>query len=363
MKKVFKFVALTVVALVFIGTFVFLYSKSRPETVVYQELPVTVMDLSRTSVVTGKVEPRNEVNIKPQINGIISELYKEAGEMVQAGEVIAKLKVIPDMGSLSSAESRLRLSEMNLNQSKTDYNRQKALYDKGLVSAEEYEKVLQAYNQAQEERAAAKEALEVIRDGVSSSNAGSSSTLIRSTITGLILDIPVKVGNSVIQANTMNDGTTVATVANMSDLIFNGSIDETEVGSLVEGMPMRITIGALPDYSAEATLEYISPKATENNGANQFQIKAAITPSDTHTIRAGYSANAEIVLQEVKAALSVPESALEFAADSIFVYRMSQPQVFERIPVTTGMSDGINIQVLSGLKEGEVVRGTQVISE
>lgn len=363
MKKVFKFVALTVVALVFIGTFVFLYSKSRPETVVYQELPVTVMDLSRTSVVTGKVEPRNEVNIKPQINGIISELYKEAGEMVQAGEVIAKLKVIPDMGSLSSAESRLRLSEMNLSQSKTDYNRQKALYDKGLVSAEEYEKVLQAYNQAQEERAAAKEALEVIRDGVSSSNAGSSSTLIRSTITGLILDIPVKVGNSVIQANTMNDGTTVATVANMSDLIFNGSIDETEVGSLVEGMPMRITIGALPDYSAEATLEYISPKATENNGANQFQIKAAITPSDTHTIRAGYSANAEIVLQEVKAALSVPESALEFAADSIFVYRMSQPQVFERIPVTTGMSDGINIQVLSGLKEGEVVRGTQVISE
>lgn len=363
MKKVFKFVALTVVALVFIGTFVFLYSKSRPETVVYQELPVTVMDLSRTSVVTGKVEPRNEVNIKPQINGIISELYKEAGEMVQAGEVIAKLKVIPDMGSLSSAESRLRLSEMNLSQSKTDYNRQKALYDKGLVSAEEYEKVLQTYNQAQEERAAAKEALEVIRDGVSSSNAGSSSTLIRSTITGLILDIPVKVGNSVIQANTMNDGTTVATVANMSDLIFNGSIDETEVGSLVEGMPMRITIGALPDYSAEATLEYISPKATENNGANQFQIKAAITPSDTHTIRAGYSANAEIVLQEVKAALSVPESALEFAADSIFVYRMSQPQVFERIPVTTGMSDGINIQVLSGLKEGEVVRGTQVISE
>lgn len=363
MKKVFKFVALTVVALVFIGTFVFLYSKSRPETVVYQELPVTVMDLSRTSVVTGKVEPRNEVNIKPQINGIISELYKEAGEMVQAGEVIAKLKVIPDMGSLSSAESRLRLSEMNLNQSKTDYNRQKALYDKGLVSAEEYEKVLQAYNQAQEERAAAKEALEVIRDGVSSSNAGSSSTLIRSTITGLILDIPVKVGNSVIQANTMNDGTTVATVANMSDLIFNGSIDETEVGSLVEGMPMRITIGALSDYSAEATLEYISPKATENNGASQFQIKAAITPSDTHTIRAGYSANAEIVLQEVKGALSVPESALEFAADSIFVYRMSQPQVFERIPVTTGMSDGINIQVLSGLKEGEVVRGTQVISE
>lgn len=363
MKKLFKFLALAIIALVFVGTFVFLYSKSRPELVIYQELPVKIMDLSRTSVVTGKVEPRNEVNIKPQINGIISELYKEAGEMVEEGEVIAKLKVIPDMSSLSSAESRLRLSEMNLNQAETDHKRQKALYDKELVSAEEYDKVLQALNQAKEERAAAQEALEVIRDGVSSSNAGSSSTLVRSTISGLILDIPVKEGNSVIQANTMNDGTTVATVANMSDLIFNGSIDETEVGSLVEGMPMRITIGALPGYNSEATLEYISPKATENNGANQFQIKAAITPGEEHKIRAGYSANAEIVLQEVKGALSVPESALEFVGDSIFVYRMTEPQVFERVYVTTGMSDGINIQLLSGVSEGQIVRGTQIISE
>lgn len=363
MKKFFKYFSIALVALIFIGTFVFLYSKSRPEVITWQELPVSVMDITRTSVVTGKVEPRNEVNIKPQINGIISELYKEAGEMVKEGEVIAKLKVIPDMGSLSSAESRLRLSEMNLKQAETDLNRQKALYEKDLVSTEEYDKVLQAYNQAKEERSAAQEALEVIRDGVSSSNAGSSSTLVRSTITGLILDIPVKVGNSVIQANTMNDGTTVATVADMSDLIFNGSIDETEVGSLVEGMPMRITIGALPDYSSEAVLEYISPKATESNGASQFQIKAAIVPSDTHRIRAGYSANAEIVLQEAKGVLSVPESALEFNGDSVFVYLMSSPQVFERIPVKTGMSDGINIHVLSGLAEGQIVRGTQNIAE
>ena len=363
MKKFFKYFSIALVALIFIGTFIFLYSKSRPEVITWQELPVSVMDITRTSVVTGKVEPRNEVNIKPQINGIISELYKEAGEMVKEGEVIAKLKVIPDMGSLSSAESRLRLSEMNLKQAETDLNRQKALYEKDLVSTEEYDKVLQAYNQAKEERSAAQEALEVIRDGVSSSNAGSSSTLVRSTITGLILDIPVKVGNSVIQANTMNDGTTVATVADMSDLIFNGSIDETEVGSLVEGMPMRITIGALPDYSSEAVLEYISPKATESNGASQFQIKAAIVPSDTHTIRAGYSANAEIVLQEAKGVLSVPESALEFNGDSVFVYLMSSPQVFERIPVKTGMSDGINIHVLSGLTEGQIVRGTQNIAE
>ena len=312
---------------------------------------------------TGKIEPRNEVNVKPQINGIISELYKEAGQTVQEGEVIARLKVIPDMSSLSSAESRVRLAEINLAQAQTDYEREKILFDKQLVSADEYDKIVQALAQAKEERAAAQDALEVIRDGVSSTNATGSSTLVRSTITGLILDIPVKEGNSVIQANTMNDGTTVATVADMSDLIFNGSIDETEVGLLVEGMPMHITIGALPEYSSEASLEYISPKATEENGASEFQIKAALPTDDGTTIRSGYSANAEIVLQEAKDVLSVQESALEFEGDSVYVYLMTAPQVFERRSITTGISDGINIEVLSGLGEGDKVRGPQIISE
>ena len=215
MKKVFKYIVLALLAAVIIGTFVFLFQKSRPEVVRWQELEATVMDIRKTTVVTGKIEPRNEVDIKPQINGIISEIYKEAGEQVEENEVIAKLKVIPDMSSLSSAESRVRLADINLNQAQTDYEREKLLYDKDLVSAEEYDQVLQALNQAKEERAAAQEALEVIRDGVSSSNATESSTLVRSTIPGLILDVPVKVGNSVIQANTMNDGTTVATVADM----------------------------------------------------------------------------------------------------------------------------------------------------
>ena len=362
MKKVFKYLALALVALIFVGTFVFLYSKSRPEVITWQELPVSVMDITRTSVVTGKVEPRNEVNIKPQINGIISELYKEAGEMVKEGEVIAKLKVIPDMGSLSSAESRLRLSEMNLKQAETDHNRQKALYDKELVSMEEYDKVLQVYNQAKEERSAAQEALEVIRDGVSSSNAGSSSTLVRSTITGLILDIPVKVGNSVIQANTMNDGTTVATVADMSDLIFRGKIDETEVGKIHENMPVKINVGAIPNLSLEAVLEYISPKATEENGANLFEVKAAINVPEDITIRSGYSANAEIVLDEVKNAICVPESSLEFSEDSVFVYILADSinQKFVRTQVFTGISDGVNIEIKDGLNENDKVRGIEI---
>lgn len=361
MKKFFKYLAFALMALIFIGTFVYLFAKSRPKEIIYKEIPVEIKDIRKTSVVTGRIEPRNEVNIKPQINGIISELYKEAGQMVREGEVIARLKVIPDMGSLSSAESRLRLAELNLKQAETDYRREKQLYDKDLVSADEYDKVVQSLKQAEEEHAAAKEALEVIRDGVSSTNATGSTTLVRSTITGLILDIPVKVGNSVIQANTMNDGTTVATVADMSDLIFNGSIDETEVGALHEGMPMSITLGALPDYRSEAFLEYISPKAVEKNGSNQFEIKAALSRSSDVTIRSGYSANAEIVLQEAKGVLSLQESALEFRGDSTFVYLKTGEKQYESRPVVTGISDGIDIEIKSGLKDGDVVRGPQQI--
>ena len=361
MKKAFKYIILAVIGVIFIGTFVFLFAKSRPEKVEYQEIEATVATIRKTSVVTGKIEPRNEVNIKPQINGIISDLYKEAGEQVKENEIIAKLKVIPDMTSLSSAESRVRLSELNLKQAKTDYEREKALYDKKLVSAEEYDKIVQAYDQAKEERAAAQDALEVIRDGVSSTNATGSSTLVRSTITGLILDIPVKVGNSVIQANTMNDGTTVATVANMSDLIFDGDIDETEVGLLSEGMNILITIGALPDYSSEATLEYISPKAVESNGANQFEIKAAVKVNDQYKIRSGYSANAEVVLQEAKDVVSIPESCLEFDGDDSYVYLKGAEQEYVRTAVTTGLSDGVNIEIKSGLKAGDKVRGPKVI--
>ncbi len=363
MKKVLKYILVALIAIIFLGTFIFLFVKSKPKEVKYHEVAVETADIQRTAVVTGKIVPRNEVNIKPQINGIIAELYKEAGQRVERGEVIAKLTVIPDMNSLSSAQSRVRLAEINLKQAQVNFDREQALYDKNLVSAEEYDQVRQQLNQAKEEQAAAQEALEVVRDGVSKSNAKSSSTLVRSTISGLILDIPVKVGNSVIQANTMNDGTTVATVANMNDLIFDGQIDETEVGALAEGMPVVITIGALQDYSFDATLEYISPKAVESNGANQFEIKAAVKADPDQKVRSGYSANAEIVLQRVEQVLSVSESALDFSGDSTFVWLKGTDGAFTRTPVTTGISDGINIEIKDGLKEGDIVRGNQIIEE
>lgn len=366
MKRYFKYIMMALAAVVFIGTFVFLYIKSQPKPVEYNEFEPKQMDIRKTTVVTGKIEPRNEVNVKPQISGIITEILKEAGQKVEAGEVIAKVKVIPDMSSLSAAQARVRLAGINERQARTDFEREKALFDKGLVSADEYDKIAQALRQAREESAAAQDNLEVVRDGVSKTNTSASSTLIRSTVTGLILDIPVKVGNSVILANTFNDGTTIATVANMNDLIFRGNIDETEVGRLTTGMTMKITIGALQDLKFDARLEYISPKATDQNGANQFEIKAAVNlPTSSEQIRSGYSANAEIVLAEARGVLSVPESAIEFSGNDTFVYVVKgsgKEKTYERRKVTTGLSDGINIEIRSGLKKGETVRGPKKVA-
>ena len=366
MKRYSKLMIAAIVALVFIGTFVFLWKKSQPKPVVYNEFTPKVTNISKTTVITGKIEPRNEVNVKPQISGIITQLLKEAGDYVNAGDVIAKVKVIPDMGQLSNAESRVRLATINLRQAKLDFSREESLFNQKLVSADEYDKVKQTLRQAEEERMAAEDALEVVRDGISRSNAKASSTLVRSTISGIILDIPVKVGNSVILSNTFNDGTTIASVANMNDLIFRGNIDETEVGQLVLGMPMKITIGALQDLNFEAALEYISPKAVENNGANQFEIKAAVRVLKGNKIRSGYSATAEIELAHANNVLTVPESAIEFKGDSTFVYIIKdngKEKTYDRKPVITGLSDGVDIEIKKGLSKTDKVRGPKIVKE
>ncbi|MBR6433001.1 MAG: efflux RND transporter periplasmic adaptor subunit [Bacteroides sp.] len=361
-KKYLKIALLVVVAALFIWTFVFLYQKSRPKVAVYETVIPEVTDLEKNTVATGKVEPRDEVLIKPQISGIVSEVYKEAGQTIKKNEVIAKVKVIPELGTLNSAESRVRLAGINATQAETNFARTQKLYKDKLISAEEYEKEEVAVKQAREELQTAKDNLEIVKEGITKNSASFSSTLIRSTIDGLILDIPIKVGNSVIMSNTFNDGTTIATVANMNDLIFRGNIDETEVGRIHEGMPVKLTIGALQNLSFNATLEYISPKGVEQNGANQFEIKAAISAPDSVQIRSGYSANAEIVLERAQKVLALPESTVEFSGDSTFVYVMTDSipsQKFERRPIKVGMSDGIKIAIKSGITANDKIRGAE----
>ena len=362
MKKYLKITLLVVVAAIFIGTFIFLYQKSKPKTTVYETITPEIADLEKTTVATGKVEPRDEVLIKPQISGIISEVYKEAGQTIKQGEVIAKVKVIPELGQLNSAESRVRVAEISTAQAETDHERIKKLYNDKLISREDYEKSEVEIKKAREELQTAKDALEIIKEGITKNSASFSSTLIRSTIDGLILDVPIKVGNSVIMSNTFNDGTTIATVAKMNDLIFKGKIDETEVGRIHEGMPVKLTIGALQNLTFDAELEYISPKGVEENGANQFEIKAAVHAPDSVQIRSGYSANAEIVLQRAQKVLAVPEGIIEFSGDSTFVWVMTDSipeQKFERRQIKTGMSDGIKLEIKEGLTGKEKVRASE----
>jgi len=362
MKKYLKITLLVVVAAIFIGTFIFLYQKSKPKTTVYETVTPEIADLEKTTVATGKVEPRDEVLIKPQISGIISEVYKEAGQTIKQGEVIAKVKVIPELGQLNSAESRVRVAEISTAQAETDHERIKKLYNDKLISREDYEKSEVEIKKAREELQTAKDALEIIKEGITKNSASFSSTLIRSTIDGLILDVPIKVGNSVIMSNTFNDGTTIATVANMNDLIFKGKIDETEVGRIHEGIPVKLTIGALQNLTFDAELEYISPKGVEENGANQFEIKAAVHAPDSVQIRSGYSANAEIVLQRAQKVLAVPEGIIEFSGDSTFVWVMTDSipeQKFERRQIKTGMSDGIKLEIKEGLTGKEKVRASE----
>lgn len=365
LKKSLRIVLLTGIGAAVVGTFYFLWKKSQPEVVVYEIVSPKRNTIEAKSVATGNVEPRYEVQIKPQISGIIAELRKEAGQMVQAGDIIATIKVIPEMVQLNSAESRVNLAEISLKQVEETYKRDEQLFRKGVIAKEDYETSKANYLKAVEERDNAQSALEIIRDGIAKNSSVSSTTQIRSTITGMILDIPVKVGNSVIQANNFNDGTTIATVADMGDMIFKGNVDETEIGRIREGMPIKLTIGAMEGRTFDALLEYVSPKGVEKNGAIQFEVKAAVKiPADAF-IRAGYSANAEMVLQRAEQVLTVPESTIEFQGDSAFVQLVKQEQPeqrFERHPVQVGLSDGINIEIKEGLTADDKVRGSVVES-
>ncbi|MEG2573110.1 MAG: efflux RND transporter periplasmic adaptor subunit [Bacteroides sp.] len=362
MKKYIKIALIVVVVAIFIGTFVFLYVKSQPKELVFELIKPEIADIEKSTVATGKVEPRDEILIKPQISGIVAEVYKLAGQPIKKGEVIAKVKVIPEMGQLNSAESRVRLSEINYNQAKQEFARMKQLFQDKLISKEEYEKSELAMKQTKEEKENAKDNLDIVKDGITKKSASYSNTMIRSTIDGLILDVPVKAGNSVIMSNTFNDGTTIATVANMNDLIFKGKIDETEVGRIHEGMPIKLTIGALQNVKFNAVLEYISPKGVEENGANLFEIKAAITVPDSVQIRSGYSANAEIVLAKANKTLTIPESTVSFSGDSSFVYVLTDSlpsQKFTKKIVSLGISDGIKIEIKKGITAKDKVRGAE----
>jgi len=356
MKKALKILGGVIVISVFVYTIYFLYQKSQAKPISFETTKAIKTEIIKSTVATGSVVPRKEIMIKPQVSGIVEELYIEAGDMIKKGDLLAKIKIIPDMVSLNNAQSRLNRARISFEDAKRQFERQQDLLDQGVIARAVFEPYDLAYKNAIEEVEAAENNLELIKEGQTKKGGQTTNTIVRSTAEGMVLDVPVEVGFSVIESNTFNDGTTIASVADMGDMIFEGKIDETEVGKIKEGMPLILTVGAIDDASFSAVLEHISPKGIEENGAIQFEIKANVQLKQDQFIRAGYSANAKVVLDRTDSVLAIPESILQFEGDSSYVEIEVAPQQFEKRYIKTGLSDGINVEVKSGLSMEDKIK-------
>lgn len=342
-------------------TLYYLYEKSQEKPVVYSTAEPYVTTIIKKTVATGTIVPKKEVEIKPRVSGIVEKVYVVEGQRIKAGDAIAKVKIIPDMLSLNNAENRVKAAEISLNDAEISYERQKKLVEEGVVGKADLQGFQLALNNASQELVAAQDNLQLIKEGALKDKGATSNTLIRSTAAGMVLEVPVKEGNSVIESNTFNEGTTIATIADMGKMLFEGKLDESEVGKIREGMDLLITIGALEGYTFNANLEHISPKGVEENGAVQFKIKAQVDLQDDVFVRSGYSANAAIVLARADSVLSIKESLLVFEGDSTFVEVETGPQEFERRPVKIGLSDGINIEIKEGLEMGVKIKDPNIL--
>ncbi|MFW6095372.1 MAG: efflux RND transporter periplasmic adaptor subunit [Bacteroidota bacterium] len=356
MKKVLRIILIVIIVSLFGGTLLYLHNQSKEKPVIYDTKTPVFTDIVKKAVATGEVIPRREIEIKPQVSGIIHEIYAEPGDEVKEGDLIAKIKIIPDMVNLNNAQNRLRKAEINHEDARTEYERNKKIYDKGVIPEAEFQKYKVALENAKEELKAAKDNLQLIKEGAIEQSGESSNTLVRATVNGTILDIPVEKGNSVIEANNFNDGTTIASIADMNDMIFKGKVDETEVGRLKTGMKLDLQIGAINDERFSAVLEYISPKGVEESGAVQFDIKANVILKDKQFIRAGYSANGDIILEKKDSVMAIPESLLQFRNDTTYVEVETENQEFEERYPEFGISDGVNIEIISGISENEKIK-------
>lgn len=355
MKKLVLIFASLLIAALFIGTAVFLYKKSQEKPVIYQTEQASIRDIIRKTVATGKIIPRKEVEVKSQVSGVVEKIFVEAGQEIGKDELIAKIQIIPNIERLNQAESQLETARLNFENSSVELERQKQLFEDQLVAEFEYNKYVHDYNLQKEALSAAESNLAIIREGASK-KAGQVSNLVKATLSGLILDIPVKEGTFVTETNTFNAGTTIANLANMQDIIFEGTVDESEVGKITTGMELLLNIGAMESEPFVAKLEYISPKGWDDQGTIKFQIRAAVQLRADRFLRAGYSANADIVLDKVEQVLAINERLLQFDKGQIFVEVETATQNFEKRPIVTGISDGIYIEVKEGLNAEDKIK-------
>jgi HlyD family secretion protein len=351
MKKILSMLLGLFVAVLFIGTTWYLYQKSKEPPVIFKTISPMIKDIERVTVASGTIVPRKEVDIKPKLAGIIEKIYAHPGQTVKKGTKLAQIRVVPDLVQLNEAENRLNKVRINYNEVSQDLERQRRLYQKRLISQADFTRYQNQLKTARADLEAARKNLRLIHEGVAQQDTGENNTLVESTVDGMILEIPVKEGATVVETNDFNAGTTIAIIADMNQLVFEGKIDESEVGKIKAGMEINLTIGAMAEHSFKAILEYIAPKGSqENDGAVQFKIKAALESTEGIFIRAGYSANAKIVLDRRKHVLTLPERVIDYDENGqAYVDVETTDQQFERRHLDLGLSDGIYVEILSGI--------------
>lgn len=354
MKKKLIFGTILVALIVVL---VWLGKKNSKSPIEYETEKPFKTNIVRKTVATGKVIPLEEVEIKPQITGIIEKIYVEEGAKLKKGDLIAKVRVIPNEQALASARGRVSKAQLAVNNAKIVYDRNKKLYDNGVISKKDFDQFQLNYDQTRQDLINAENDYQIIQKGYTGQG-GSANTNIRATTSGMILEIPVKEGYQVIQSNNFNAGTTIASIADMSKMIFEGKVDEAEVGKLNEGISIEVGLGAIENKKFPAKLNFIAPKGTEENGAVQFKIKADVTLDEQYFVRAGYSANADIVLEQKDSVMSIKESLLQFdkKTESPYVEVKIGEQDFERKDVELGISDGINVEIVSGVTEEDEIK-------
>jgi len=372
MKRTKTLIALLLIVVLFVVALYYLWQKNQEDPVTYStEFPTEETIVVKT-VATGSIVPKEEVLIKPNISGVVDEVYVEAGEYVEQGDLIAQIRVIPNVSNLTSAknsissnQTSLQTAEINFNTQKAIYDRQKALFDKGVISANDFDQVnntfLQAKQQVEQARinvTQARQNYDIIKTGTTSGLGNIAQTQVRATVSGMVLDVPVKAGNQVIEANNFNEGTSIASLADVTKMIFEGKVDESEVGKIKEGLPLEITVGAIEDDKFDAVLDYIAPKGVEENGAIQFEIKGTLKKMDSTFIRAGLSANASIILEKAEKVLAIKEALVQYDDETKKPYVEVQigEQKFERRDLELGIGDGIFVEVKSGITKDDKIK-------
>ena len=355
--KILKYIGITLLISGALFAAAYFIKTNDKSAIVYGTKTVITTSIENKTVITGKVIPEDEVEIKPQIQGIIDALFVEEGDKVKTGDLLAKIKVVPNEQNLNAAEGRVANSKIVLKNAQIEFKRNKDLFDKGIISRQDFDNIQLRYNQSKLDVSNAVSDLQIIRLG-SKGGAASANTNIRATVPGTVLEIPVEEGFQVIASNSFNAGTTIATIADLNKMIFEGKVDEAEVGKLIVGMPLEVNLGAIEDQSLEAKLKFIAPKGNEEQGAVQFKIEADLFLNDSIFVRAGYSANASLILERKDNVMAVEESLLQFDRETEKPYVEIQigDQKFERRDIEIGLSDGVNVEVISGLTEDDQIK-------